>query len=131
MIQYLADVATPLHTTIHKFPFQWTIAEQDAYNCLKKMLTKIPLVQPPNREKEFHVVIDAFDVAIGSSLMQLLEPTWYKRVYYASRKLSMAERNYSTTECEALVMIYSINKKFRHYLFGRKYTFHVDHSALL
>ena len=27
-------------------------------------------------------------------------------------------------------MIYSINK-FRHYLLGQKFTFHVDHSALL
>ena len=27
-------------------------------------------------------------------------------------------------------MVYSINK-FRHYLLGRKFTFHVDHSALL
>ena len=27
-------------------------------------------------------------------------------------------------------MVYSINK-FRHYLLGKKFTFHVDHSALL
>ena len=27
-------------------------------------------------------------------------------------------------------MVYSINK-FRHYLLGRKFTFHVDHSTLL
>ena len=31
---------------------------------------------------------------------------------------------------EALGMVYSINK-FRHYLLGKKFTFHVDHSALL
>ena len=62
--------------------------------------------------------------------MQLTEPNWYKPVYYACRKLSTAERNYSTTEREALGMIYNINK-FRHYLLGRKFTFHVDHAALL
>ena len=48
MIRYLANVATPLHTVVHKKPFQWTNAEQDAYDCLKKMLTKVPIVQPPN-----------------------------------------------------------------------------------
>ena len=74
--------------------------------------------------------VDASDIAIGSALMQLSEPNWYRPVYYASRKLSIAERNYSTTEREALGMIYSINK-FRHYLLGKKFTFHVDHSALL
>ena len=42
----------------------------------------------------------------------------------------MAERNYSTTEREALGMIYSSNN-FLHYLLGRRFTFHVDHAALL
>ena len=27
MIQYLADVATPLHAIVHKTPFQWLTAE--------------------------------------------------------------------------------------------------------
>ena len=51
-------------------------------------------------------------------------------VYYSNWKLSTGERNYSTTEREALGMIYSINK-FHHYLLGKKFTFHVDHVALL
>ena len=51
-------------------------------------------------------------------------------MYYASRKLSKAERNYSTTEREALGMVYSVTK-YRHYLLGRKFSFHVDHSVLL
>ena len=62
--------------------------------------------------------------------MQCTPSNWYRPVYYASQWLSTAEKNYSTTEREALGMIYSINK-FRHYLLGRKFTFHVDHSALL
>ena len=44
--------------------------------------------------------------------------------------LSQAKRNYSTTEREALGMICSVTK-FRHYLLGRKFSFHVHHSALL
>ena len=114
----------------HRVPFQWTTVEQDAYDCLKKMLTKVPVVQPPDWEKPFHVFVDASDVAIGNALMQLSEPNWYRLVFYAGQKLSMAERNYSTTEREALGMIYSINK-LRHYLLGRKFTFHVDHLALV
>ena len=62
--------------------------------------------------------------------MQLTAPNWYRPVYYSSRKLSTVERNYSTMEREALRMIYSINK-FRHYLLGKKFTFHVNHVALL
>ena len=94
------------------------------------MLSKVLVVQPPDWEKAFHVFVDASDIAIGSALMQLEEPNWYMPVYYASRKLSTAERNYSTTEREALRIVYSINK-FRHYLLGEKILFHVDHSGLL
>ena len=78
----------------------------------------------------FHVFVDASDVAIGSVLMQEATNKWFRPVYYASRRLSKAERNYSTTEREALGMIYSVTK-FRHYLLGNRSTFHVDHSALL
>ena len=74
MIRYLADVATPLHAAVHRTPFQWTSVEQDAYDCLKKMLSRVPVVQPPDWEKAFHVFVDASDIAIGSALMQLEEP---------------------------------------------------------
>ena len=40
------------------------------------------------------------------------------------------EQNYSTTEREALGMVYNVTK-YRHYLLGRKFSFHIDHSALL
>ena len=40
------------------------------------------------------------------------------------------EGNYSTTEREVLGMVYSVTK-YRHYLLGRKFSFHVDHLALL
>ena len=130
MMRYLADVAIPLHTTVHRTPFQWTTVEQDAYNCLKKMLNKVLVVQPPNYAKPFHVFVDASDITIGSSLMQLSEPNWYRPVYYASRNLSTTKRNYSRTEREALRMIFNINK-FGHYLLGWKFTFHVDYLALL
>ena len=67
MIRYLVDVATPLHAAVHKTPFQWSTVEHEAYNCLKKMLTKVPVVQPPSCAKDFHVFVDTSDIAIGSA----------------------------------------------------------------
>ena len=94
------------------------------------MLSQAPVVQPPDWTRDFHVFVDASDVAIGIVLMQLTEPRWYRPVYYANWKLSKTEQNYSIMEREALGMIYSVTK-YRHYLLGRKFSFHVDHSALL
>ena len=74
MIRYLVDVVIPLHTAVHTVPFQWISVEQDAYECLKKMLTKVPVVQPADYNKPFHVFVNASDIAIGSALMQLPKP---------------------------------------------------------
>lgn len=48
---------------------------------------------------------------------------------FASKKLSKAEKNYSTIEHEGLAMMYVL-QKFRHYLLGKHFKMHIDHSAL-
>ena len=50
-------------------------------------------------------------------------------VAFASRKLSSAERNYSTMEREGLEMVYSL-QKCRHYLLEGHFKMFTDHSAL-
>ena len=130
MIRHLADFATPLHAAVHRILFRCTETENEAYEALKVMLTQAPVIQPPHWTCPFHVFMDASHITIGSTLMQHTVSNWYRPVYYSSRKLSTAKQNYSMTEREALGMIYSINK-FHHYLLGKKFTFHVDHAALL
>ena len=79
--------------------------------------------------KEFHIFVDASNVAIGSVLSQKDENGHDHPIYFASRQLVQAERNYTVTEREALGMIFSV-QKFRHYLLGNKFVFHVNHDAL-
>ena len=93
------------------------------------MLTQAPIVQPPDWTRPSHVFVDDSDIAIGTALMQHTELNWYRSVYYSNRKLSTVKQNYSTKEHEPLGMIYSIYK-FRHYLLGKKFTFHIDHTGL-
>ena len=130
MLRYLADFTTLLHAVVHRLPFQWTEQEEKAYQALKVMLSQAPMVQPPYWTKDFRVFVDASDISIGCILMQLTKPKWYRLVYYASPKLSKAQRNYSTIEREALGMVYNVTK-YCHNLLGRKFSFHVDHSALV
>ena len=50
-------------------------------------------------------------------------------VYYASKTLNEAHRNYTTTEKELLVVVYALDK-FRGYLVGSDIIVFTDHSAL-
>ena len=96
----------------------------------KIMLKQDLVVQAPDWMRPFRVFVDALDITIGSALMQLTKPNLYRSVYYSSKKLSHVECNNSTTEREALGMIYRVNKIW-HYLLGGKFKFHMDHTTLL
>jgi hypothetical protein len=69
MIRHLVDFATPLHAAVHREPFTWIEEEEKDFVALKLLLTRAPMVQPPDWDREFHVFVDASDIAIGSVLM--------------------------------------------------------------
>ena len=50
-------------------------------------------------------------------------------VNFASKKLSIGEQKYSTTEKECLAMIWAV-KKFRNYLHGIEFILETDHDSL-
>ena len=50
-------------------------------------------------------------------------------IVYSSRKLNKVERNYSTTEREALGMVFAL-QKYQHYLLANPFIIYTDHQAL-
>ena len=50
-------------------------------------------------------------------------------IAFSSRKVSLTERNYTTTEREGLAMVYAL-QKFRHYLLGAQFKMFIEHSML-
>lgn len=84
---------------------------------------------PPDWDKPFHVYVDASNIALGCVLSQKDDKNMDHPIYFATCQLIAAEKNYTTTEREALGMIFAV-QKFRHYLLGYPFTFYVDHDAL-
>ena len=107
----------------------WTKECSIAFQEMKQRLITAPVLISPNWNREFQVYVDASNVAIGSVLSQKDDKNFDHPIYFASRQLIAAERNYTTTEREALGIIYSV-QKFCHYLLGYPFVFHVDHNAL-
>ena len=71
---------------------------------------------------------DASDFAIGAVLGQREDGKPYV-IYYASKTLNEAQRNYTTTEKELLAVVFALDK-FRAYLVGSFIIVFTDHSAL-
>jgi len=85
---------------------------------------------PLNWTKEFHVHTHALAIAIEAILTQGWDNKVDLPIYYASRLLNQAKRNYITTKKEVVAMIYVV-KKIKHYLLANHFIFFVDHQALV
>ena len=85
---------------------------------LKEKMVTAQIIGFPDWKKEFHVHVDTSCIALGVVLTQAGEGELDHPIVFASRKLSKAEKNYSTTEHECLAMVYAL-QSFKHYLLGK------------
>ena len=82
----------------------------------------------PNWQLPFELMCDASDFAIGAVLGQREDGKPYV-IYYASKTLNEAQRNYTTTEKELLAVVFVLDK-FRAYLVGSFIIVFIDYLAL-
>ena len=102
-IKSFSVICQPLTQLLKKPPADgsspvWTHECTVAFEELKHQLVSAPILISPCWTKEFHVYVDASNVAIGAVLSQKDEKNFDHPIYYASRQLVATERNYSTTE---------------------------------
>ena len=128
-IKDFSKIAKPLYKLLEKdAKFVWEEECQKSFEELKFHLTTAPIVRAPNWQLPFEVMCDASDLAIGAVLGQREDGKPHV-VYYASKTLNEAQRNYTTTEKELLAVVYALDK-FRAYLVGADIVIFMDHSAL-
>ncbi|GFV35124.1 retrovirus-related Pol polyprotein from transposon 17.6 [Trichonephila clavipes] len=104
--------------------FNWSGVAQDSFDQIKRTLTEAPILQLPNFSEQFNLFTDASGVGIGAVLQQNQKP-----IAFASRILNKAERNYTVTERECLVVIWALNK-FKTYFGPLPAKVITDHAAL-
>ncbi|RVX01399.1 Transposon Ty3-I Gag-Pol polyprotein [Vitis vinifera] len=103
----LVNLEAVLHRCIEKdLVLNWEKCHfmvSNSFDQLKKFLTTTPIVRAPNWQLPFELMCDASDFAIGAVLGQREDGKPYV-IYYASKTLNEAQRNYTTTEKELLVV---------------------------
>jgi transposase InsO family protein len=114
-----------------KQPFTWGMDQQEAFDKLKEIIMEDVVLAFPDNSKPFELTTDASDYAIGAVLSQKDEISGIERpIYFLSKSLDDCQRKYTVTEKELYAIIYAL-EKFRPYIYGRQFTIHTDHRALL
>ena len=109
-------------------PVTWTETCETAFETLKARLCSGPVCSLPDFDRLFVLQTDASEGGVGAILCQD-QGSGLQPITCASKKLSKAERNYSTIEKECLAIVWGV-QKFRQYLYGRTFVVQTDHRPL-
>nr|GFB06093.1 hypothetical protein [Tanacetum cinerariifolium] len=122
------EVISKLPHPMTNSPFIFSNECIQAFNMLKDKLTEAPILIVPNWDQPFELMCDASDFAVGVVLGQRIEKH-FRPIHYASKTMTQAETNYTTTEKEMLAVVYAF-ENFRSQLIMNKSIVYTDHSAL-
>ena len=115
-----ATIAKPLtKLTEEGRQFQWSRECQAAFEELKSILTKAPVLSYPLPDGQFVLDTDASNVGIGAVLSQY-QHGQERVIGYFSKTLAKPERNYCVTRRELLAVV-KATRHFYKYLYGRRF----------
>ena len=104
-----SEIAAPLTNLLSKkVKFVWTDDCQLAFDKVKLLLQKSPVLKSPDYEKPFKLIIDSSDVGTGSVLVQEASDGLDHPVSYFSKKFLKYQKNYSVVEKETLGLVLAL-----------------------
>ena len=109
-------------------PFYWTDVHQKAFEEIKELLIKPPVLHLPRPGGRFILYCDTSKTHTGSSLWQIQDGK-PRLLGYASKSLPEACKNYSVTELEMTGLALNIHL-WKHLLLRVEFDCAVDHRAL-
>nr|GEY10856.1 hypothetical protein [Tanacetum cinerariifolium] len=128
----LSDIKEKSHFMVKEGIVLGHKISKDGIEVYKEKVEVIAKLPHPTAIKDwdspFELMCDASDFAIGVVLGQRQEKH-FRPIHYASKTMTKAESNYTTTEKEMLVVVYAF-EKFWSYLILNKSIVYTDHSAL-
>ncbi|GKC32972.1 putative reverse transcriptase domain-containing protein [Tanacetum coccineum] len=104
--------------------FDWGEKAEAAFQLLKQKLCNAPILALPKGSENFMVYCATSHKGLGVVLMQK-----EKVIAYASRKLKVHEKNYTTHDLELGAVVFA-QKMWRHYMYGTKCVVFTDHKSL-
>nr|GEW59366.1 reverse transcriptase domain-containing protein [Tanacetum cinerariifolium] len=128
-IKDFSKIARPMTRLLKKdTPFYFSKECVEAFQTIKRKLTEGPILIAPDWDMPFELMCDASDFDIGAVLGQR-QDKHFRIIHYASKTMTEAKSNYTTTEKEMLAVVYAF-EKFWSYLIMNKSIVYLDHFVL-
>lgn len=128
-VEGFATATRPLTKLLKKSTrWCWNSGQEEAFQELKRRLSSTPILSCPDWTQTFVLQVDASNDGLGAALTQN-QAGREVVIAYASRLLSDQEKKYTTTEKEALALVWAV-RKYRPYLEGYHFLAITDHVAL-
>jgi hypothetical protein len=132
-IQDFSEHAQPLFDLTKNYAkWHWGMAEQSAFDRLKRNVTSAVVLISPDPTKPFHIEANSSDFATGAVLSQIspANEKWHPVAFF-SKSLSPVERNYEIHNKEMLTIIQSL-QEWQHFVEGAEHQVEIwtDHKNL-
>ena len=131
--KFILNLATIIHplNELLQTDRKWRWSEEcvEAFDLVKKQLTSSQLLTHYDLSLLLHLAADASAYGVGAVISHTLPDGTERPIAFASRTLTLTEKNYAQLEKEALSLVFGV-KKFHQYLYGRKFTLVTDHKPL-
>ena len=109
-------------------PFLWTTLHQQAFDEIKGLLAKLPVLTLPDGMGRYTLYSDTSKTHAGSALWQMQQGQ-NKLIGYASKSLPKACVNYGITELEMTGLLVNM-ENWKFYLGRKDFDAAVDHRAI-
>lgn len=131
-IPLISRVAEPITRLSHAANVKelWTDEQTTSFNALKDILQSNLVLHYPDLSKPFFVATDASLYGVGAVLYQRDDKGRDKYISFISSSLSPSQRRWNTTKRELYAIVVAL-KKYRKYLWGKRFTIYSDHRALV
>lgn len=123
-VQDYGRIARPLTELLKKDEFFWNLEGAQAFNLLKRAMTKLPVLVLLNFCLPFVLETDAYCACIGAVISQQNRP-----IAFISQGVSAKGRAKSVYDRELLAIIFAVTK-WHHPLMGGRFTIRTDQKSL-
>ena len=129
LVVHSTNPEAKMKASVKPTPFMRGVEQQRRFDTIIDRLTSPPVLGYADYRLPFSLHTDASGTGLGAALYQRQDGV-NRVMYYASRSLKPAEKNYPAHKLEFLALKWAVSEKFHDYLYGTKFEAITDNNPL-